>query len=317
ERVSLETFDSAPLGPEDIRLITRYSLMSTGTENIVFNRLFDQGTHWDNWVRYPFYPGYAAVGRVAEVGRNAPYIVPGTLIAVRGGHASEHVIHHSSAVAVPEGISEQEAVWFALASIAFSGARASQCQLGDHVLVIGAGPIGQMSVRWAVANGAAKVAVVDPVPARLEMAERGGATAVISKTVLECKEDVLAAFDGQLPRIVIDSTGYADVFSWALELAAKFGRVVVLGDTGRPAGQHLTHDVIMRGLTIVGAHDSHQNEQWNNVTTARFFFDLVTRGRFDISGLNTHVFKAEDAYEAYSVANKRRGETMGIVFDWT
>ena len=52
------------------------SLMSTGTENIVFNRLFDPGTHWDEWVKYPFYPGYTAVGTVESTGADVTGLKP-------------------------------------------------------------------------------------------------------------------------------------------------------------------------------------------------------------------------------------------------
>jgi threonine dehydrogenase-like Zn-dependent dehydrogenase len=92
--------------------------------------------------------------------------------------------------------------------------------------------------------------------------------------------------------------------------------VVILGDTGSPTEQHLTSDVIRRGLTIVGAHDTHDTERWDFHSVTRFLLDLVQRGRFDLSGLNTHTFKPDQAEEAYTLANTRRGETMGILFDW-
>lgn len=42
--------------------------MSIETENNVFNRLFEPGTGWDNWVKYPFYPDYAVMGEVEKAG---------------------------------------------------------------------------------------------------------------------------------------------------------------------------------------------------------------------------------------------------------
>ena len=198
----------------------------------------------------------------------------------------------------------------------FHGALAAEYKLGDSLLVIGAGPIGQMTVRWAKAAGVRDIIVVDPVGMRLDMALSGGATAVIAKGASECKDDVMAVLDGALPRVVNDATGHPDVFASALGLAAQYGRVVILGDTGTPGGQHLTSDVIMRGLTITGAHDGHNNDIWNNKTIAKYFFDLVLSGRFDVSGLITHSFCPEQAVDAYTVANTRRSETMGIQFAW-
>jgi NADPH:quinone reductase-like Zn-dependent oxidoreductase len=65
--VSLESAESRELANGQVRVKSRYSLISTGTENIVFNRLFSAGSHWDNWVTYPFYPGYSIVGDIVEV----------------------------------------------------------------------------------------------------------------------------------------------------------------------------------------------------------------------------------------------------------
>jgi len=92
--------------------------------------------------------------------------------------------------------------------------------------------------------------------------------------------------------------------------------VVILGDTGRPGQQFLTPDVITRGLTIVGAHDGHNTEQWNGQTITKLFFKLSAAGRFPLEGMNSHVFKPEQCEEAYGVANTSRASTMGIVFDW-
>jgi hypothetical protein len=48
------------------------SLMSTRTENIAFNRLLEAGSHWDRWVKCPFYPGYSAVGVVDSIAGRPP-----------------------------------------------------------------------------------------------------------------------------------------------------------------------------------------------------------------------------------------------------
>lgn len=317
QQVHVEDCDAAPLGKDEVRVKTHYSLMSTGTENIIFNRLFDEGTHWDKWIKYPFYPGYAAVGEIVEAGEDVKDLAPGQVVAIRRGHASEHVVGYRHVVPVPAGIPEEQAVWFALAKIAFMGAKVAKYGWGDTLLVIGAGPIGQMTIRWAAAAGVVRIVVVDPVTMRLQLAKQGGATHLISKPIAEAKEEIQNALDGQLPSIVIDTTGFAEVFAAALDIAAKYGRVIILGDTGSPAKQYLTPDVITRGLTIIGAHDGHEDERWNSQTITKLFFDHVLRGKFDLKNLNTHTFTSQTAAEAYTVANTKRGETMGLLFDWT
>jgi len=317
QEVHLESFELEPLKDGEVLVQTHCSLMSTGTENIVFNRLFDADTHWDRWVKYPFYPGYSAVGTVQAVGSNVTSLQVGDRVASRTKHSSHSIVAADSCFKIPAGLSFEKAVWFALAKIAFLGAKVAQYQLGDSVLIIGAGPIGQMSLRWAHAAGAASILVADGLANRLSLAQSGGATSVISNSIEQAREQVLAANDDKLPRVVIDSTGNAVVFACAQSLAAKFGRVVVLGDTGQPCKQTLTGDVVTRGLTIVGAHDGHNTPEWNDRTIAGLFFSLATTGRFSLDGLNSHHFKPTECVEAYGTANRDRASTMGIVFNWS
>jgi 2-desacetyl-2-hydroxyethyl bacteriochlorophyllide A dehydrogenase len=317
QQVSIEAFDPGQPGRGEVLVRTRLSLMSTGTENIVFNRLFDPGTHWDHWVKYPFYPGYTSVGVVEALGAEVTALKVGDRVAFRVGHRSHAVVEATECYPIPADVPFEHAVWFALAKIAFVGARAADYRLGDSALVIGAGPIGQMSIRWARAAGVGTILAVDTAAKRMPLAQAGGATAVINAPILEAREAILQAGGGKLPRVVIDSTGNAVVFSAALSLAADRGTVVILGDTGQPGNQVLTPDVITRGLTIVGAHDGHNTPEWNNATVSQLFFNLAASGRFSLEGLNTHVFKPEQCAEAYTTANRDRAITMGLVFDWS
>ncbi|MBL8993352.1 MAG: alcohol dehydrogenase catalytic domain-containing protein, partial [Spirochaetia bacterium] len=159
QQVRLEPFTLEDLKPGEVRVKSLYSLMSTGTENIVFNRLFEPGSHWDKWVRYPFYPGYAVVGEVEKLGPDVKTVKVGDRVAIRASHRSHHNVGEGAVSLIPEGIPLPEAVWFAFAKIAFMGAKAAEFIIGDTSLLIGAGPIGQMAIRWARALGVQRIQV--------------------------------------------------------------------------------------------------------------------------------------------------------------
>ena len=315
-QVSLEPRPIGSPGPGHVLIRTVHTLISTGTETIVYNRLFDAGTHWANWVKYPFYPGYAAVGTVQAIGDGTQAFKSGDWVVCRGGHSSHHVVPAAQVFPVPSGIAPTEAVWFALAKIAAMGARAAEHRLGERVLIIGAGPIGQMATRWAAASGPRTLTVIDPVAFRLQRALDGGATDVIDKPIEVAREELLCINGGELPHLVIDTTGNAKVFQQALGAARKFGRVLLLGDTGSPESQHLTPDVVTRGVRILGAHDDHEDASWNMAGITDLFFALMKAGRFNMKNLNTHTFRPTQCQEAYEQASNRRAETMGILFDW-
>ena len=317
QAVHIEDFQLPEPGESEVRVKTYISLMSTGTENIVFNRLFDPGTHWDDWVKYPFLPGYTSVGEVIETGPGVTNLKPGDRVAYRTSHSSHAV---ASAIggchAIPDGLPFDQAVWFALAKIAFHGVWSAGLGLGSDVLAIGAGPIGQMALRWARAAGASKIIVVDFAAQRLALAAAGGATACIAEPVNEARAAVETANGGRAVGAVIDSTGNAKVFASALGMVADYGKVIVLGDTGAPAQQALTSDVIRRGLHVVGAHDGNQVPGWPAARIIELFFHLAATKRFPLEGMNTHFFAPEDCAEAYATANRERATTMGIVFSW-
>lgn len=319
QALALHQYNVPTPGPGQVLTRTRYSLMSTGTENIVFNRNFDPGTNWDKWVKYPFHAGYLNVGVVEAVGPGVTGWSVGDVAVSRAGHGSHELLDVSEVRVnkLPAGIDQKNATWFGLAKIASMGARVAGFELGQSVAIVGAGPVGQMATRWAAAAGVGRLVVIDPVQMRLDMARKGGATATISLPAGEASDALKSACDGMLPAVLIDTTGHPAVFAAALPLIADFGRLVLLGDAGSPSQQRLTGDVINRGLTIVGAHDIHESPLWDSRQSFAAFSHLVLAGRFNLDGLITHTFKPEQAADAYRIANEKRAETMGILFDWT
>src|SRR5689334_2394945 len=112
QRVACEPVALRPLGEGDVLVKTAFSLMSTGTENTVYNGLFAPGTHWESWAKFPFYPGYASVGEVARVGSRVESLRPGQLVVSRQGHCSSFVAPASDCYEVPSGLEPQQAAWF-------------------------------------------------------------------------------------------------------------------------------------------------------------------------------------------------------------
>lgn len=316
--VELRTGTVPDPGPRQVLVRTRLSLVSAGTETTVLEQRFEEGTHWADWVRYPFRPGYACIGEVLATGPEVSGLRRGDRVALRAGHASHHLLDAPSCTPVPSGIGDDEAVWFALAKIAFVGVLRAGASLGSRVLVMGAGPIGQMATRWLSAAGAGDVVVTDLVPDRLALAAAGGATATLPGPLTD-DASVHAVFDGARPEIVIDSTGNPGALATALRLVADQGTVVLLGDTGTPSRQHLTGDVIRRNLRIVGAHElwTDQEPEWEgDQRIHRLFFHLLDAGHFPLDGLITHRFPANQARTAYDLVTARSGETLGVVFTW-
>ena len=317
-RVSFEDFKLPEPGPGQIRIRTYYSLMSIGTETIILDRKYDPDTHFARIFSFPqLKTGVQALGQVEAAAADVKDFRIGDIIYMREAHGSHQVLPASVCSPVSSGIDLKSACWCGLAKTAFRAAWAGRFELGKHILIIGAGPVGQMAIRWASAAGVQTIAVVDLSGNRLTHAVRGGATLTFENNIADCMGDIQAIDNGNGPSMVVDVTGNPAVFQSALAAAAKYAKVILLGDTGYPSKQCLSSEVMTKGLTIQATHDSHDRDGWTQRRIDRLFFDLVKRDKFNLSGLITHEFSPQDCREAYALANEHRHETMGILYDWT
>jgi 2-desacetyl-2-hydroxyethyl bacteriochlorophyllide A dehydrogenase len=309
-------------GHDDIQVRTTRTLISTGTEGIVLGRKFSPGTHWDGWVKYPFRPGYSHVGVVTAVGDGVTEFRVGDRVVTRAPHTSHAQVKAVHAVRIPDGVSDDDATWTALGKIAQIGVRAAEHRLGDAVAGIGLGLVGQLVVQYVRLMGARDIIAIDPAELRLEMAKSHGATQTLAMPADAAVAEVQRLCAGRGPRVVYDVTGHPAVFPAAMRMCGDFGRVVLLGDTGTPELQHLTPDVIRRGLSIVGAHDRHApadptpGVEWDARRTFELFLTFLARGQMRVADLVTHRYKPQQAPDAYRMLDQQRDRAMGVIFEW-
>ena len=233
-----EQFPETP-GEGQVLLRCNKTLISTGTELTCLESSFEEGTGWANWVKYPFAPGYSWAGEVIAVGDGVEGFSHGDRIALRHGHRQHALMDaqglEARALRIPDGVSDQEAVWFGISKIVQNGIRRAEIELGDSVVIVGLGILGQLAVQYAYLCGARDVIAIDPAARRAEVAREHGATHVLTASVGEAKDEVLRITGGRGADVVLDVTGVASVFAEALGLCRKFGRLVILGDTGMPS----------------------------------------------------------------------------------
>lgn len=291
---------------DERQLDARCSLVSTGTERRCLRRDFAPGTHWDSWVTYPFRPGYSFVGVTAE----------GARMCAHTPHAQRAVVEEQRLIPVPEGISDEEASWFALASIAQIGLAAADIEPGDPVVVIGAGVLGQLTAQLARAAGAGSVIVVARSQPRLDVAIAHGATHGVAAEAARARDEVLSLTNGEGAAVVFDVTGSEPVFADALKLARRKGTVVLLGDAGYPAEQRLGPELLLAGLRVVGAHFEHASTAERR-KMADEFFAAIRDGSVVVHDLITSRARPQDAPALYASLPDEDPARLGVLFDWS
>lgn len=315
--VALEPCELPAMGADDVLVATRYSMISIGTESTILGKRYADDSHFASMFGFPQYKtGVLAVGEVEKSGSNANGIREGDRVFMRMAHGEKQVLPAATVSLVPDDVKLMEACWCGLAKTAFRAAWAGTFSKIQSVAIVGAGPVGQMLVRWAAAHSVRSIAVVDPVALRIDAARRGGATELFAGYVGQYQAQLRALAGGKGADVIIDCTGSAAVFADVLAAAPRFGRIILLGDTGYPADQRLTSDVMTKGLTIVATHESHDRDGWTQPRIDAHFFQLVREAQFPLNGLTTHVFTPEQCGQAYEIVLERPQEALGIVFDW-
>lgn len=310
-------------GESEVLVRATCSLISTGTETICYGRRFAPGTHWDQWVKYPFNPGYSLVGVVEAVGSGKQVYKVGDRVSSTHTHGQYVGGSADRFFPVPEGVSDRDAAWMTLSYIVQNGVRRASHALGEDIVIVGLGPLGQLALQFVRLLGARVIVAVDPDASRLEMAKAHGATHTLAIGVDAAVEPVKEITQGRMADAVYDMTGNDKVFAGAQSLLRRLGKLVLIGDTGSPAGQYLTPAVIRNSLQIIASHATNTPpaetdwSHWTRANMVQLFYTYVADGRMRVSDLNTHIFSPKECQNAYQKLLHDRAGTMGTHFDWT
>lgn len=320
-KVELREENVADPGPGQILIETSTSLVSTGTEGLCFRGDFDADSLWDWAMRYPQQPGYSNVGRVCRVGQGVERFKEGDRVFSTCPHGQYVLVvaDHKNLVKVPDETADQEAVWSWLTVVTQTGVRRAEHAMGETAVVIGLGPLGQLTTQYLDLVGVREVLAIDPVASRLELAAKHGATACFCGGADAAGEFVAQYTEGRGADVVYDVTGGDRVLPMALKLVANLGKVVLIGDCPHPTRQHLTHDVLRRQIAVIGTQNDYlppQHDWWVAARQIPLFYQYLKRDRMRVADLISHRFTPAQAPQAYALLQENRASTMGVVFQW-
>jgi len=296
--------------------------------------LGDIGTIEDPSVLYPRVQGHEAAGTILEVGPDCPADLAagqrvalwpvsacGRCYACRIGRPNACVaisligVHTDGALqerlVVPAGqvfpVGDQEPELAALiepVSIAMRSIERGSVAAGEHVVVLGAGPIGQ-ALALAATDRGASVLVLDTVPSRIERAALTGADVhriLESESVRDVARE-WAGGDG--PEVVFEATGVAGLVQAGVEAVAQAGRVVVVSLSSERAPIRVG-DLPLKEIDVLGVSCCRAADFGAAV-------DLVARRRAVAAGLVTHQFALDEAPRAIDYAMHHPAEVMKAV----
>jgi predicted dehydrogenase/threonine dehydrogenase-like Zn-dependent dehydrogenase len=279
--------------------------------------------------------GYSAAGIVEAVGPNVSEFKAGDRVACAGvgyaSHAEMISVPKNLCVRLPEKVDFDAGAFGTLGAIALQGVRLAEPTLGESVVVIGLGLLGQLTVQLLKANGC-RVFGIDLDASKADLArELGADEAVVSNDQTPRRIDDWTRGRGA-DAVVITA---ASESSQPVELAAKIsrvkGRVIIVGVTGLdiPRGPFFSRELkLMISMSYgPGRYDPEYEERgidypfpyvrWTEKRNIESFLELVGAGRVDVERLTTHRFAIADAERAYQLIAGESGEPyLGVVLKY-
>jgi len=169
--------------------------------------------------------------------------------------AERVVVSETSVLPVPDGVPPEIAAISACAVITGVGAvlNAVHRATGQPLAIFGTGGVGLAAVMGAALIGAHPVIAIDIDPAKLQVAQRVGATHVLDARAGDVVDRVLGLTDGGVPWM-IDAVGRPDTMRQAVECLRPAGTLVAVGLSSVDATVAVPiNELVQRQKRIVGA----------------------------------------------------------------
>lgn len=275
--------------------------------------------------------GYSLAGEVIEVGGQVEGFTSGERVACAGAGIANHAelvsVPVNLAVHVPAEVDLADASTVTLGAIALQGVRRCQPTLGESIVVLGLGLLGQIATQLLRANGC-RVIGVDVNAGRIAIATALGLEVGLDPADGDWVAQVLRHTDGAGAdaAIVTASSSSAQVIAEAMRCCRRKARVIVVGDVNL---QIERSDIYAKELDVListsygpGRYDPLYEEggqdyplpyvRWTENRNMQAYLGMLAAGSVKLEALRAGVFDIERAPEAYE-ALKRDGRMIAVL----
>jgi predicted dehydrogenase/threonine dehydrogenase-like Zn-dependent dehydrogenase len=278
--------------------------------------------------------GYSSAGEVIAVGGEVRGLSVGDRVACGGvgyaNHAEVVAVPRNLIARIPDGVSDEEAAFATLGSIALQGVRLAKPSLGESFLVVGLGLLGQITVQLLRANGC-RVIGTDLNEDLCASARSYGAETTSSADAVRELCAFRTAGHGVDGVLICAGTSSNQPIELSGEVTRQKGRVVVVGavrmDIPREPYFKKEISVVISRSYGPGRYDPNYEEagedypygyvRFTEQRNMESFLRLIADGSIDVRELISHRFTIDDAPSAFSLLEgKAREPYLGIVLEY-
>ena len=286
-----------------------------------------------NRLEVPSPLGYSSAGKAINVADDVNEFKVGDRVACAGsGHAEIVYVHRNLCVKIPDNVKTEHAAFTTIGSIALQGVRQSDAKLGESVLVIGLGIVGQLVVQILKSAGC-RVVGVDIDESKVIVSKDLGADLALVRNREGIKEKILSFTNGYGidAAIITAATSSNDPIEFASDILRDKGRITVVGAvrTDLPRKPFYEKELTLNFSRSYGPgrYDKQYEEKgvdypigfvrWTEKRNMKAFLNLIAEGKINIDGLITHRFRFDDAVKAYEKIKDSNEMVLGAIFEYT
>jgi threonine dehydrogenase-like Zn-dependent dehydrogenase len=178
-----------------------------------------------------------------------------------------------------------------------------------NVLIFGDGPIGLLMTSLLAQRGAGDITLVGGRAQRLALAREFGAACTVNHhTVNGDLARAIRAQVGGAFSILVEATGSDTAIRAALALAAREGKLLILGDYARARADFSWNFMLHTELTMLGSNAS--AGAWPEAVR------LAVSRQVPLERLISHRFPAAQFSEALALVRGRHGDVMKVILEW-
>lgn len=340
----LEPFTITECPSDRIVVRSRCSSISAGTETLLYLKKWNTDPNVDyERVRLGYLwdmeearkdPGYALAGDVIEVGDDVQGFQVGDRVITMVGHADYAVCPTEPwrTLKIPDKVTYEEASLVVLASVALHGVRRAKLELGEDLVIMGAGIVGLFAVQFANLCGASPIVSVDLNDSRLELAKVLGADYAVNPSRQDLVQTVKDNIGSDGVTCTIDATGNPSVLQSGLRIARTGGRVVVVGAAVGATVLDMFNDFMIKELQLIAAQQPANPTQetayyrFTQQKCRQMILDMIANRTIRVDELITHRFDYKSVPAVYDMLGNAKAadlqgqsvnrEMIGVLLDW-
>lgn len=324
-----------PLQAGDALVETVVSAISPGSELLVYRGQAPVDLAVDETIAalggsfgFPIKFGYAAVGRVVELGPGATAAEKTAwldrLVFAFNPHESHFIAALADLQPLPDDISPETAVFLPNMETAVSLVMDGGPVIGEQVAVLGQGVVGLLTTSLLAGLPLASLVTLDAYSLRRAWSQRLGATEALDPLEENAREKArhLLQADRAYPGadLTFELSGNPQALDMAIDLTGYNGRVVVGSWYGQKRVDLNLGGRFHRGhMRLISSQVSNLAPQWLGRWTKprRLAVAWAMLQRHRPERLITHRLPISQAAEAYQLLDQQPDEAVQVVFTYT